>query len=75
MLAKVKSKLGNTCVNVFTNRHFTMALPMSGLMDAAKSSVDFTDDVGIRKDLVTDEAGEFTGKNKEFVKEARRMWI
>jgi hypothetical protein len=70
MLAKVKSKLGNTCANVFTNGRFTMAIPMSGRTDAAKSLIDFTDDVGIPEELVTDGAGEFTGKNTEFVKEA-----
>jgi hypothetical protein len=75
MLAKVKSKLGNTCANVFTNGCFTMAIPMSGRTDAAKSLIDFTDDVGIPEDLVTDGAGEFTGKNTEFVKEARQMRI
>jgi hypothetical protein len=75
MLAKVKSKLGNTCANVFTNGRFTMAIPMSGHTDAAKSLIDFTDDVGIPEELVTDGAGEFTGKNTEFVKEARWMRI
>jgi hypothetical protein len=48
---------------------------MSGRTDAAKSLIDFTDDVGIPEDLVTDGAGEFTGKNTEFVKEARQMRI
>jgi hypothetical protein len=48
-----------------------MAIPMSGHMDAAKSLIDFTDDVGIPEDLITYGAGEFTGKNTEFVKETR----
>ena len=75
MLAQVKSKLGNTCAYVFTNRCFTIAIPMSGCTDAAKSLIDFTDDVGIPEDLVTDGAGEFTGKNMESLKEARQMRI
>jgi hypothetical protein len=36
---------------------------------------DFTDNVGIPKQLITDEATEFTGWHTEFVKEARRMCI
>ena len=36
---------------------------------------DFTDDVGIPKHLVTDGAGEFTGRATEFVKEAHRKRI
>jgi hypothetical protein len=75
MLAKVKSKLGNTCANVFTNGKFTTAIPMTSRADAGKSLIDFTDDVGIPEALVTDGAGEFTGKNTEFIKEARRMRI
>jgi hypothetical protein len=43
--------------------------------DAGKSLVDFTDDVGIPERLITDGAMEFTGRNTEFVKEARRMRI
>jgi hypothetical protein len=54
LLAKVKAKLGNTCANVFTNGHFTMAIPMFGHMDEIKSLIDFTDDGGIPEDLVTD---------------------
>jgi len=75
LLAKVKSRLGNTCANVYTQGKFTKVTPMSGRTDAAKSLVDFTDDVGIPETLVTDGAGEFTGKNTEFTKEARRMRI
>ena len=48
---------------------------MASRADAGKSLIEFTDDVGIPENLVTDGAGEFTGKNTEFVKEARRMRI
>jgi hypothetical protein len=48
---------------------------MSLRADACKSLVDFTDDVDIPESLVHDGAGKFTGKNKEFVKEARKMRI
>ena len=43
--------------------------------DVRQSLVDFTDDVGILERLVTDGAWEFTGKGKQFVKEARQMRI
>jgi DNA-binding transcriptional regulator PaaX len=59
LLSKVKSKLGNTCTNIYTG----------------KSLIDFTDDVGIPERLVTDGATEFTGRHTEFVKEAHRMRI
>ena len=68
---KVKSKIGNTCANIFTQGKFTKAVPMTGRKDAGMSLVDFSDDVGIPEEMITDGAGEFTGKSTEFVKEAR----
>ena len=70
LLSKVKSKLGNTCANVYMQGKFTQAIPMISRKDAGKSLVDFTDDVGIPEHLITDGAMEFTGCNTEFVKEA-----
>jgi hypothetical protein len=75
LLSKVKSKLGNTCANVYTQGKFTRAIPMTSRKDAGKSLIEFTDDVGIPERLVTDGATEFTGPHTEFVKEARRMRI
>jgi hypothetical protein len=76
LLSKVKSKLGNTCANVYTQGKFTRVVPMISRKDAGKSLIDFTDDVGIPERLVTDGAMEFTGRHTEFVlKEARRMRI
>jgi hypothetical protein len=75
LLAKVKSRVGNKCANVFTQGKFVKVVPMTSRADAGKSLVDFSDDVGIPEALVTDGASEFTGKNTEFVKEARRMRI
>ena len=43
--------------------------------DAGKSLIDFTDDVRIPEHLITDGATEFTGRNTEFIKEARCMRI
>ena len=72
MFSKVKSILGNTCTNVFTQGKFTRVVPMSGSTEARKSFCDFTDDVGIPETLWVDGAGEFTGKHTDFVKETRR---
>ena len=41
---------------------------MKARSDAGQSLVDFTYDVGIPERLVTDGAGEFTGKGKQLVK-------
>jgi len=75
LLSKVKSKLGNTCANFFTQGKFTRVVPMSAGSDASKSLIDFTDDVGIPESIVMDGAGEFTGNNTEFVKECCQMHI
>ena len=75
LLSKVKSKLGNTCANVYTQGTFTRVVPMTSRKDAGKSLIEFTDDVGIPERLITDGATEFTGRHTEFVKEARRMRI
>ena len=48
---------------------------MTARSESGQSLVDITDDVGIPEYLVTDGAGEFTGRATEFVKEERRMRI
>ena len=73
LLARVKSKLGNTCANVYTQGKFTRVILMTSRKDAGKSLIEFMDDVGIPERLITDGATEFTGRHTEFVKEARRM--
>jgi hypothetical protein len=57
----VKSKLGNTCANVYTQGKFTHVIPMTSWNDAGKSLVNFTDGLGIPEKLITDGAMEFTG--------------
>ena len=47
---------------------FTKVVPMTAQSIAGKSLVDFTNNVGIPKRLVTDGAGEFTGIGKHFMK-------
>ena len=75
LLSKVKSKLGNTCANIYTDGKFTQAVLMTSRKDAGKSLVDFTDVVGIPEQLVTDGATKFTGRHTEFVTEVHRMQI
>ena len=41
--------------------------------DACKLMVEFTHDVGIPENLVTDGTGEFTRKDAKFVKEVKWM--
>ena len=75
LLARVKSKLGNTCANVYTQGKFTWVVPMMSQKDAGKSLIEFTDDVGIPEWLTTDGAMEFMGRHTEFIKEACHMHI
>ena len=73
LLYKVNSIRGNNYSNVFTQGNFTKVVPTTARSDAGQLLVDFTDDVGIPKRLVIDDAREFTGKGKHFAKEARRI--
>ena len=75
LMSKVKSKLGNTCTNVYTQGKFMRAIPMTSRKDTGKSLIEFMDDVGIPERLVTDGAMEFTGPHMEFIKEAWQMRI
>ena len=75
MMSKVKSIRGNKRANIFKQGKFTKVVPMTTRSESGQLQVDFTDDVGIPKHLVTDGAREFTGRAAEFVKETRRMHI
>ena len=48
---------------------------MMSCKDAGKSLIEFTDDVGIPEQLITDGAMEFMDRHTEFIKEARCMRI
>ena len=74
-MSKFKSIRVNKCANIFMQGKFTKAVPMMARSESGQSLVEFTDDVGIPKHLVTDVAGEFTGRATEFVKESCRMRI
>jgi hypothetical protein len=70
LLSKAKSKLGNTCANIYTQGKFIWVIPMTSWKGAGKSLIEFTDNVGIPERLITDGATEFTGRYTEFIKEA-----
>ena len=53
----------------FTKAKFNRVVPMTVWADACKSMVEFTHDVGIPENLVTNSTGEFTRKDDKFVKE------
>ena len=52
---------------------FVKVYHIAARMESVQSLIDFTGDVGKPETLITDVAGEFTGRNTEFVKHARRM--
>ena len=52
----------------FTKAKFNRVVPMTVRADARKSMVEFTHDVGIPENLVTDGTREFTRKDVKFVK-------
>ena len=75
LLARVKSLLGNSVANVFTNGKYTKVIPLEARRHAGDSLVRFCDDVGVPEMLITDGAAEFTSGQKEFGRHARRMRI
>ena len=48
---------------------------MTSCKDAGKSLIEFMDDIGIPKRLITDGTMELMGKHTEFIKEAHQMHI
>ena len=74
-MSKVKSIRVNKRADIFMQDKFTKVVHMTARSESGQSLVNFTDNVGIPEHLVTDGAGEFTGRATEFVKEARRMCI
>jgi hypothetical protein len=75
LITQVKWLLGNKCANVFTNGKYTKVVPMASQKEAVESLIDFSDDVVILEILVMDGATEFTGKQTDFIKQARQMQI
>ena len=75
LFSKVKSLQGNTCAQVFTNGNYTTVYPLTTKGDIGQSLTDFTDDVGIPDNLMTDGALEAVGPKTEFSQEASRLKI
>ena len=57
----------------FTKGKVNRVVPMTVWADACKSMVEFTHDVGIPENLVTDSTGEFNRKDAKFVNEVKWM--
>ena len=55
----------------FTKAKFNRVVPTTVRADACKSRVEFTQDVSIPENLVTNGTGEFTRKDAKFVKEVK----
>ena len=68
LFAKAKSKFGTTCADVLRKQS---SIELTIRADACKSIVEFTHDVGIPENLVTDGTGELTRNNVKFVKEVK----
>ena len=73
LIYKVKSILGNTVANVYTQGNFVKVYPITVWQEVGQSLIDLTDNVGVPEMLLTDESGEFTGWNIEFVTNYRQM--
>ena len=57
LFAKVKSKFGTTCADVLRKAKFNRVVPMTIRAYACKSMVEFTHDIGIPENLITDGTG------------------
>ena len=67
--------LGNTVANVYTQGKFVKVYSITAGRESGQSPIDFTDNVGVPEELLTDGAGDFTGKITEFVKHDRQMYM
>ena len=75
MEAAVKSLEGNNGLHVYTNGKFTQVYPTESKMKAGQALKEFTESIGIPQKLITDLAGEHTGKDTEFYMEAKKLGI
>jgi hypothetical protein len=73
LIAKVKLLLGNKCASVFMNGKLAKVVPIVSHADSGESLIDFMDDVGIPKMLMTNGTGVFTGRHIDCIKHAWRM--
>lgn len=68
MLMKSKSSRGNICVQVFTDGSFSYVHPMHSKADAHEGLAAFGQDVGVPREMVSDNSKEQTKYGTEFMK-------
>ena len=73
LISKVKSILGNTVSNIYTQGKFVKFYPITDWIFAGKSLIDFTYYVSVPEAVLTGGDGDFTERITEFVKNARWM--
>ena len=66
LIYKVRSILGTTATNVYTNDTFVKVYPIKARREAGQSLIECTDDVGVPETQLTHGASDFTGRNTEF---------
>jgi hypothetical protein len=71
MQSRVKSLSQNTGAFVFTSGEFTRVYPVTSTAQAGEVLAEFARDVGVPTNLRADLASYFTGRNTDFVKEAK----
>ena len=72
LFSRVTSLRGHKCAQVFTDGSFTTVYPMHSKKEASDALRMFIQDVGIPDTLMADLAGEQTGDDTEFIKQAKR---
>jgi hypothetical protein len=75
MQSKVRSLSQNTGAFVYTTGSFTKVYPVESTAKAGETLAEFARDVGVPTDIRTDLASYFTGRDTDFVKEAKRLHI
>jgi hypothetical protein len=75
MQSRVKSLSQNTGAFIFTTGTFTKIYPVESTARAGEVLAEFVRDVGVPTDLRADLASYFSGRNTDFVKEAKRLRI
>jgi hypothetical protein len=75
MFSKVKSLEGHTCSNVITNGRYTRVHPLSSKKHVAVALHDMERDVGTPMGLRANLAGEYLGKNTEWIAACKKYHI
>ena len=65
LFAKEKSRVGNTCAQIFTNREFAQIIPMGSKLEAGTTLDRIKRDVGVANEIFMDNATGQTGYNKD----------